>query len=70
MKYKGAMKEQTMNLSSSAFYFHQKLGLLTLMEVARIVSTADCALTDSLPNHQLRVSLCHEAQRVLSFTFF
>lgn len=64
------MKDHTMELSSSAFYSHQKLGLLTSVEGARIVSIADCALTVSLPKHQLKVSLCPETQRLKPSTFF
>lgn len=65
-----AMKGQTMDLSSSVFYSHQKLGLLILVEAARIVSIADCALNNSLPSHQLKVSLCPKAQKLVPFTFF
>lgn len=66
---RATIKNQTEDLSSSAFNSHQKLGLLTSVETARIVSIADGASTDSLPSHQLRVSLCPEAQRLCFLLF-
>lgn len=35
------MKDHTIDLSSSAFYSDHKLGILMLVEAARIVSVAD-----------------------------
>lgn len=67
---RAVIKNHTTDLSSSAFYSHQKLGLLTAVETAGIVSTADGALTDSLPSQQLRVSLYPEAQSVCFLLLF